>query len=68
MKKILTGGLISLTFGFMAILFAIGGGVVGADAVADPAADVFKILLNIGGGFLVLGIILVASATFSLRR
>jgi hypothetical protein len=68
MKKVFNVGLSFLVLGFLTTLFALGGGLVKADVVADPTADLYKILIYLGGGFLVLGIIMITSATISLRR
>ena len=69
MKKILRSGVISAVFGSLCLAFVLGGGFVGADqAVYDPSADLFKILLYLGGGFLVLGLLLITAATLTLRK
>ena len=49
--------------------FVLGGGLVGADqAVYDPSADLVRILLYLGGGFLALGLLLITAATLTLRK
>lgn len=69
MKKMTQAGLISIIFGALAFTFVFGGGLVGADTVfTDPSIQIFKILLYLGGAFLALGIILIVSATLTLRR
>lgn len=69
MKKIMQAGFISIFFGAISLAFVLGGGLIGADAVsADPSMQIFRILLYLGGAFVCLGIILVISASLTLRR
>lgn len=69
MKKVFTFGFFSFLFGIIAVAVSLGAGYVGADSTyVDPSADIFRILLWIGGAFLVLGIVMVASVSITMRR
>jgi hypothetical protein len=69
MKKVFTFGFFAFLFGIIAVATSLGVGSVGADSTyVDPSADIFRILLWIGGAFLVLGVIMVASASITMKR
>lgn len=69
MKKIMQAGLVSLIFGAIALAVNFGGGLVSADtALSDPSAQLFTILLYLAAGFIVLGLILIITATLTSRR
>lgn len=68
-KKIFTAGFFSFLAGFIFTAVSLGINSVGADSsYVDPSADIFRILLWLGGSFLVLGIIMITSASITMKR
>jgi hypothetical protein len=68
MRKTLIAGFFSTVLGVLVVGVAFGHGMVNADAFVDPSAELFRILLWMGGALVAMGIVLIASASLLLRK
>jgi hypothetical protein len=68
-KKIFTAGFFSFLAGFIFTAVSVSVSSVGAGSTyVDPSADIFRILFWFGGSFLILGIIMITSASITMKR